>query len=115
MKTNCPNCGAVINPEQHKCSYCGTSYFDMSAIDFEDGKPFYLKIKTKWKEQNVFITQLVKPSLNTMNFTVSSDYCCGGIGQQVFYPYRNENYLTTDISFMGIPMADNSLFKMEVI
>ena len=47
MKTNCPNCGAVINPEQHKCSYCGTPYFDMSAIDFENGKPFYLKIKTR--------------------------------------------------------------------
>lgn len=114
MKMNCPNCGAVINPEQHKCSYCGTSYFDMSAIDFENGKPFYLKIKTKWKGQDVFITQLVKPSLNTMNFTIASDYCYGGKAEQLS-SFKNENCLTTEISFTGIPMTDNSLLKMEVV
>lgn len=114
MKTNCPNCGAVINPEQHKCSYCGTSYFDMSAIDFEDGKPFYLKIKTKWNGHDAFITQLVKPSLNTINLTTTSDYCYGGKGQQLF-SFKNENCLTTEISFLSIPMTDNSLLKMEVV
>lgn len=114
MKMNCPNCGAVINPEQHRCSYCGTSYFDMSAIDFENGKPFYLKIKTKWKGQDVFITQLVKPSLNTMNFTIASDYCYGGKAEQLS-SFKNENCLTTEISFTGIPMTDNSLLKMEVV
>lgn len=114
MKMNCPNCGAVINPEQHKCSYCGTSYFDMSAIDFENGKSFYLKIKTKWKGQDVFITQLVKPSLNTINFTIASDYCYGGKAEQLF-SFKNENCLTTEISFTGIPMTDNSLLKMEVV
>lgn len=114
MKMNCPNCGAVINPEQHKCSYCGTSYFDMSAIDFENGKPFYLKIKTKWKEQDVFITQLVKPSLNTINFTIASDYCYGGKAEQLS-SFKNKNCLTTEISFTGIPMTDNSLLKMEVV
>lgn len=114
MKMNCPNCGAVINPEQHKCSYCGTSYFDMSAIDFENGKPFYLKIKTKWKGQDVFITQLVKPSLNTINFTIASDYCYGGKAEQL-PSFKNENCLTTEISFTGIPMTDNSLLKMEVV
>ena len=40
MKTNCPNCGAVIDPEQHKCSYCGTSYFDMSEIDLTTGSDY---------------------------------------------------------------------------
>ncbi len=115
MKTNCPNCGAVINPEQHKCNYCGTSYFDMSTIDFENGKPFYLKIKTKWKGQDVFITQLVRPVLNVINSTISSDYYYGGIGPQVPYSFRNENYLTTELSFVSLPMADNSLLKMEVI
>lgn len=114
MKVNCPNCGAVINPEQHKCSYCGTSYFDMSAINFENGEPFYLKIKTKWNGQDVFITQLVKPSLNTIDFTIASDYCYGGKGAQLSSFYRKESCLTTKISFSSIPMADNSLLKMEV-
>ena len=115
MKTNCPNCGAVINPEQHKCSYCGTSYFDMSAIDFENGKPFYLKIKIKWNGHDAFITQLVKPSLNTINLTTTSDYYYGGKAEQLLSSYRNENCLTTEVSFSGIPMTDNSLLKMEVV
>ena len=24
--TNCPNCGAVIDPWKHKCDYCGTVF-----------------------------------------------------------------------------------------
>lgn len=115
MKTNCPNCGAVISPESNKCSYCGTPYFDMSAIDFEEGEPFYLKVKTKWNGQNVFITQLVKPSLKAINLTVESDEWRGGIGQQILCSCRSENRLTTEISFRGIPMEDNSLLKMEVM
>lgn len=43
---NCPNCGAPYNVELNKCPYCGTSYFDMSAIDMETHEPFFLKIRT---------------------------------------------------------------------
>ena len=43
---NCPNCGAPEDVELNKCPYCGTSYFDMSAIDMEMHEPFFLKIRT---------------------------------------------------------------------
>lgn len=33
---NCPNCGAPLDSAVCKCSYCGTSYFDISAIDAEE-------------------------------------------------------------------------------
>lgn len=55
-KINCPNCGAPIDPQNNKCAYCKTSYFDLSAIDLNENKPFYLKIK----RGNIYITQLVK-------------------------------------------------------
>ena len=42
---NCPNCGAPYNVELSTCPYCGTSYFDMSAIDINETSPFYLKLK----------------------------------------------------------------------
>ena len=35
---NCPNCGAPNDPHLNKCPYCGTSYFDLTAIDIADGK-----------------------------------------------------------------------------
>ncbi len=38
---NCPNCGAVYETDKNKCPYCGTSYFDMSFVDFTNGIPFY--------------------------------------------------------------------------
>ena len=38
---NCPNCGAPVTSE--KCPYCGTLFYDFSAI--EVGKPCFLKIK----------------------------------------------------------------------
>lgn len=69
MKTNCPNCGAVIDYEQHKCPYCGTSYFDMSCIDLESGEPIYLKIKTKLGDYTAHITQLVIPKEVDVKYT----------------------------------------------
>lgn len=43
---NCPNCGAPYDVTLNKCPYCGTSYFDLSAIDIYDTEPFYLKLKS---------------------------------------------------------------------
>ena len=71
---NCINCGAPFNIELNKCPYCGTSYFDMSCLDLDSGKPFALKIKTKINGKNCFITQMVRP-LNNLSIEFSQDYC----------------------------------------
>jgi len=70
---NCINCGAPFNIELNKCPYCGTSYFDMSCLDLDSGKPFALKIKTKINGKNCFITQMVQP-LNNLSIEFSQDY-----------------------------------------
>ena len=43
-KRNCPNCSAPYDINFNKCPYCGTSYYDLSALDFTTQEPFYLKI-----------------------------------------------------------------------
>ena len=43
---NCPNCAAPYDVGLNKCPYCGTSYFDLSAIDICNEEPLYLKIKS---------------------------------------------------------------------
>lgn len=58
---NCLNCGAPIEPFNHRCKYCGTSYFDLTSMDINEDKPFYLKIKI----DNKIITQLVRVSSKT--------------------------------------------------
>ena len=78
---NCINCGAPFNIELNKCPYCGTSYLYMSCLYIDSGKPFALKIKTKIKGKNCFITQMVRP-LNNLSIEVLQDYAeiYGGFG-----------------------------------
>lgn len=45
MDRNCPNCAAPYDVTLNKCPYCGTSYFDLTAIDIYNREPFYLKLK----------------------------------------------------------------------
>lgn len=58
-RRNCPNCGAALDSAACKCSYCGTSYFDISAIDIDSREPFYLKIRTRMGGKPAMITALV--------------------------------------------------------
>ena len=61
---NCPNCGAVYEPEKNKCPYCGTSYFDMTAINIPAREPFYLKVKAEMGGTPIYITQKVIADIN---------------------------------------------------
>ena len=60
---NCPNCGAPIDPYKTKCDYCGTRYFDLTALDLSNHEPCYIKLKGNWMGQKGIITALAIPSL----------------------------------------------------
>ena len=114
---NCPNCGAVYEPKKNKCPYCGTSYYDMSALDFESSEPFYLKIKTNVNGKPAYITQLVKPYLDRLSINFDADYTTayGGYGYCVpLWQMCSNQTLNTNISFCAIPMKDNNLCIVEV-
>lgn len=114
MKINCPNCAAPIEPELNKCPYCGTTYFDMSCIDFENEKPFYLKIKTKWNGIDCYITQFVKPKLTTIEQSCSINEFHSGKGNPLIMSSVVEKGLTTNVSFNGIPFGNNELMRVEI-
>lgn len=114
LKINCPNCAAPIEPELNKCPYCGTTYFDMGCIDFENEKPFYLKIKTKYKGFDCYITQFVKPKLTTIEQSYSTNDIIGGRGNLTMLRETFEKGLTTNISFSGIPFGNNELMRVEI-
>ena len=63
---NCPNCGAPIDPYKCKCEYCGTWYYDLTGFDFTEGKPCYVKFRTNMNGQEVYITALARPYLETL-------------------------------------------------
>ena len=53
MRTNCVNCGAAIDIDEQKCPFCGTSYFDLTDIDFTASDPVAVRMKSsvhEWRE-----------------------------------------------------------------
>ena len=104
---NCPNCGAPFDTEKSKCAYCGTSYFDMAAIDIDEHEPFYLKFKIKGQ----VITALVIAEPN-----VSIDMNC----DDVYARYGNHYLLfpgdlsaTVDLRFRSVCTPDKKMFVVE--
>ena len=99
---NCPNCGAPYDIDVNKCPYCGTSYFDLSALDFSTREPFYLKIKTNMNGVPCYITQLVRPCAD-ISMEISSDTveACDIFGN-VVSTFNRGSSLTTNISFEAV-------------
>ena len=58
-RTNCPNCGAPIN--EVVCPYCGTVFYDFTAIDSE--KPTYIRMNMDGK-QFVFKALMVSANID---------------------------------------------------
>lgn len=109
---NCPNCGAAYEIDKNKCPYCETSYYDMSAVNFEDGEPFYLKIKTKVNGKTVYVTQLVVPKLGGLTLNSKCAYAYGRYNERLCSCVTNQT-LTTDVTFETIPDKNGSLFQIE--
>lgn len=99
---NCPNCGAPYDVDLNKCPYCGTSYYDLSALDLTAREPFYLKIKTEMNGMPCCITQLVRPcvdmSIDFSSETVDAYDLSGGI----ICSYTRSHTMTTNISFEAV-------------
>ena len=93
---NCPNCGAPYDPLEPKCPYCGTIYYDMSAIDFDSGEPIYLQIRS----HNLLITQKVIPELGSIEMISNRGY---GF---------TESTEVINISFRAIEDTDGSVMKV---
>lgn len=106
--TNCPNCASPLEIGEVKCPYCGTTYYDLSAIDFDSNEPIFLTIK----KDNMLITQKVKPQ--TFSFESSCDevFATNNKGQKLMALKRNMT-LDTNITFTAIPDKNNNLAVMK--
>ena len=83
MRTNCINCGAAIDTDVDKCPFCGTSYFDLTAIDFTSHSPVALRLKVPHdRNNNILISMLAIPQLGNITHNVESVNVIGGMGGQ---------------------------------
>lgn len=102
---NCPNCGAPLATEQTKCDYCGTSYFDISSLDLQEGKPFFLKLKYG----NMIITQLVKANDFNITMSSSSKDLYAYKGSQKIISYQMSPEIETNLSFTTMSSSGNMI------
>ena len=114
MQRNCPNCAAPYNVELNKCPYCGTSYYDLSALDLSAREPFYLKIKVDMNGKPYYITQLVRPRADNTLIEFNSNVIerREGIGNMVTEVKRS-NSLITNLSFEAVVDAHENLCMIE--
>lgn len=105
---NCPNCGAAYTLEDIKCPYCGTLYFDLTAIDFTKNEPVFIKMRVPQGSQVVDITQCAYPRLGDITVNYDYDDCidCTGVGVKRFL--RNTN-MTTNITFDAVPFGEKRM------
>ena len=111
---NCPNCAAVYTLEDVKCPYCGTLYYDLSAIDFTQDKPVFLKFRMPFGDSNVDITQCAIPRLDTMEFKNEYADAVSSYGT-VIKSFCTGKTLTTNVQFHAIPYGkDKNLFEIRM-
>lgn len=108
--TNCPNCGAPIEPYKCKCGYCGTWYFDFTAFDMSDDKPYYVKFRTLYG----VLTTLAKPEVSTIDVMPEDAYAYTSSGMPVARFAKNTN-CDLNVIFHTIADPENkTLFTLEV-
>ena len=107
-QTHCPSCSAPLEIGEVKCPYCGTTYYDLSAIDFDSNEPIFLTIK----KDNMLITQKVKPQ--TLSFETSCDevFATDSKGHRLMALKRNMT-LDTNVMFTAIPDEHNNLMVVR--
>lgn len=112
---NCPNCAAPYDMDLNKCPYCGTSYYDLSALDLTAREPFYLKIKTEMNGQPCYITQLVRPSFDiSINFSSDTVDAYSLLGERIC-SFTRSHTMTTNISFESVTSPTHkNLCKIEI-
>lgn len=111
---NCPNCGAVYTLEDIKCPYCGTLYYDLTAIDFTKNEPVFIKMRVPNGSQVMDITQCAYPRLGDINVSYDTVDVTNHSGFVVKRFNRGCN-MTTNITFDAVPFGKNrSMYEVRI-
>lgn len=79
-KTNCINCGAAKDTNEIKCPFCGTTYLDLTAIDFSSDDPVACNFVLPHKKDRIILSMIARPYLEKISQTENkvNVYSSGG-------------------------------------
>lgn len=82
-KTNCVNCGAAKDMSELKCPFCGTTYLDLTAIDFDSGDPVVCQFVLPHSGRTV-MSMLARPMLEEFSVMYDTPYTIEGFGKRPY-------------------------------
>lgn len=110
MRTNCVNCGAAIETDAEKCPFCGTSYFDLTAIDFTANDPVALKLRLPCQGGTALLSMLARPRFETLEVTTDRIGVHGGNGKLL--EVTQSRTANANISFEAVAQK-NHLYSIK--
>lgn len=114
-KTNCINCGAAKDTNEIKCPFCGTTYVDLTAIDFSSGDPvvcqFVLPNNVRMGDSNakVVMSMLAMPCLEDVSMTSNTTDIYGGWCGSPIASFVSGYDINVGVSFKPIQREDKSV------
>lgn len=111
---NCPNCGAAYTLEDVKCPYCGTLYYDLSAIDFTKSEPMFLKFRIPYGNTYVDMTQCAIPRLDKVEVNYEYADAVDSLGS-VVKRFCTGQTATTNVQFHAVSYGKNyNLYEIKM-
>lgn len=98
-KTNCINCGAAKDTSEIKCPFCGTTYLDLTAIDFTSQDPVVCQFVMPHSKGKVIMSMLALPEMKKITTEVESTTMYGGLGYQPLARAVSQVNTNIDIAF----------------
>ena len=115
-KTNCINCGAAKDTAEIRCPFCGTTYLDLTAIDFSSDAPVVCKFvlpdqyRVDGIDGKLIMTTTARPKLEELSDNVETADIYQSWGQA--YSFTTRRSMKIGISFEPVSVEDNVLFEL---
>ena len=118
-KTNCINCGAAKDTSEIKCPFCGTTYLDLTAIDFASGDPVVCQfvlpnnVRIGNSDGRVIMSMLAVPQLDEISQTANTIDITGCDGRRISSLTTGYD-INVGVSFRPIERRDKSVITLCV-
>lgn len=118
-KTNCINCGAAKDTSEIKCPFCGTTYLDLTSIDFSSNDPVVCQFVLpdsfhRGVSGKMVMSMVAVPRLESIEQKVDTVDAFNGYGAKLVSAVNNCD-INMGVSFLPVARGVNgTLFTLEV-